>query len=69
MSYKHMNETEARLKTEIDALLAAAEKTDAEENAQYGKNRRGDELPDKLQQRESRMKRSARPRRLSTPAT
>jgi hypothetical protein len=56
MSYKHMNETEARLKTEIDALLAAAEKTNVEEDAQYGKNRRGDELPDKLQQRESRMK-------------
>ena len=39
MSYKHMNETEARLKQEIDALLAAAEKTDAEEDAQYGKDR------------------------------
>ena len=34
MSYKHMNETEARLKQEIDALLGAAEKTDAEEDAQ-----------------------------------
>jgi hypothetical protein len=56
MSYKHMNESEARLKTEIDALLAAAEKTNVEENAQYGKNRRGDELPDELQRRESRMK-------------
>jgi len=31
MSYKHMNETEARLKQEIDGLLAAAEKMDAEE--------------------------------------
>ena len=29
-----MNETEARLKQEIDALLAAAEKTDAEIAAQ-----------------------------------
>jgi transposase len=39
MSYKHMNETEARLKQEIEALLAAAEKTDAEEDAQYGMGR------------------------------
>jgi len=49
MSYKHMNETEARLKQEIDALLAAAEKADAEEDAQYGKDRHGDELPAELQ--------------------
>ncbi len=55
MSYKHMNETEARLKQEIDALLAAAEKTDGEEDAQYGKDRHGDELPDELQRRESRL--------------
>jgi transposase len=55
MSYKRMNETEARLKQEIDALLAAAEKTDAEEDAQYGKDRHGDELPIELQRRESRL--------------
>ena len=55
MSYKRMNETEARLKQEIDALLGAAEKTDAEEDAQYGKDRRGDELPAELQRRESRL--------------
>ncbi len=56
MSYKRMNETEARLKQEIDALLAAAEKTDAEEDARYGKDRRGDELPAELQRRESRLR-------------
>ena len=55
MSYGRMNETEARLKREIDALLAAAEKTDAEEDAQYGKDRHGDELPAELQRRESRL--------------
>lgn len=55
MSYQRMNETEARLKQEIDALLAAAEKTDAEEDAQYGKDRHGDELPAELQRRESRL--------------
>ena len=56
MGYKRMNETEARLKQEIDALLAATEKTDAEEDAQYGKDRHGDELPAELQRRESRLK-------------
>ena len=55
MSYKHMNETEARLKQEIDALLAAAEKTDAEEDVQYGKDRHGDELPAEFERRQSRL--------------
>jgi len=55
MSYKRMNETEARLKQEIDALLAAAEKTDAEEDAQYGKDRHGEELPAEFERRESRL--------------
>ena len=55
MSYKRMNETEARLKQEIDALLAEAEKTDAEEDALHGKDRHGDELPAELQRRESRL--------------
>jgi transposase len=56
MSYKRMNESETRLKQEIDALLAAAERTDAEEDAQHGKDRHGDNLPDELQRRESRLK-------------
>ena len=59
MSYKHMNETEARLKQEVNALLAAAEKADAAEDAQYGKDRRGDELPSELQRRENRLQKIA----------
>lgn len=55
MSYKRMTETEARLEQEIKALLHQAEETDAAEDAQYGKNRRGDELPDDLSRRESRL--------------
>src|SRR5665213_1339367 len=39
---------------EIDARLAAAENADAEEDAQYGKDRHGEELPAELQRRESR---------------
>ena len=56
MSYKHMNEAEARLKREIDTMLAAAEKTDAAEDARHGKDRRGDELPAELERRESRLR-------------
>ena len=55
MSYKRMTETEARLKQEINALLASAEKADSDEDAQYGKDRNGEELPDELQRRESRL--------------
>jgi transposase len=55
MSYKRMTETEARLEQEIKQLLRQAEETDATEDAQYGKNRRGDELPDELSRRESRL--------------
>jgi transposase len=56
MSYKRMNETEARLEQEVKALMAAAAQADAGEDAQYGKDRRGDELPEELQRRESRLK-------------
>ena len=55
MSYKRMTETEARLEQEIKELLRQAEETDAAEDAQYGKKRRGDELPDDLSRRESRL--------------
>ena len=53
MSYARMGETEARLKAEIEALLKQAE------DAQYGKGKRGDELPEELARRESRLKKIA----------
>jgi len=56
MSYGRMSETEQRLKQEVEALLKQAERTDAAEDALYGKNKRGDELPEELQRRESRLK-------------
>ena len=56
MSYARMGETEARLKAEIEKLLQQAEQTDAAEDAQYGKGQRGDELPQELARRESRLK-------------
>jgi transposase len=56
MSYKRMNETEARLEQEVEALMAAAAQADESEDAQYGKGQRGDELPEELSRRESRLK-------------
>jgi len=55
MSYKRMNETEARLEQEIAALLQRAEETDSSEDARYGQDKQGDELPDELSRRESRL--------------
>ena len=55
MSYKRMGETERRLEEEITALLAAAEQADEQEDAEYGKGSRGDELPAELQRRTKRL--------------
>jgi len=54
MSYGYMTKEEERLKTEIQALLAQADKTDAAEDAVHG-SRRGDELPEELKRREDRL--------------
>jgi len=55
MSYGRMPEAERKLEEEIAALLAEAQRVDAAEDAQYGKGRRGDELPAELARRESRL--------------
>jgi transposase len=55
MSYGRMTETEKRLTEEVASLLAEAAEVDAAEDAQYGKDRRGDELPLELARRESRL--------------
>jgi transposase len=57
MSYGRMQEKEKQLRDEVAHLLAEAEATDAAEDAQYGADVRGDELPAELQRRESRLKR------------
>lgn len=56
MSYQRLTETEARLVREVEALLAEAEAADRADDAQYGRGKRGDELPDELKRRESRLK-------------
>jgi transposase len=55
MSYGRMGETERKLEVEVAALLAQAAQVDAAEDTQYGKGRRGDELPAELARRESRL--------------
>jgi transposase len=57
MSYGRMREKEKQLRDEVTQLLAQAEATDAAEDAAYGPDQRGDELPAELQRRESRLKR------------
>lgn len=56
MSYERMNETEQRLRQEVEELLRRASATDEAEDAQYGKGKAGDELPEELARRESRLK-------------
>jgi hypothetical protein len=56
MSYGRMLEQEQRLKAEIADLMKRAEVQDAQEDAQFGADQRGDELPDELARREQRLK-------------
>jgi transposase len=49
MSYERMGQTEARLGQEVAALLAQARATDAAEDARYGREASGDEVPAALQ--------------------
>jgi transposase len=55
MSYGRMTEREAALQAEIAELLRRAEQADRDEDARYGADRRGDELPAELARRESRL--------------
>jgi transposase len=56
MSYGYMKEKEAELLKEVETLLKKAEDIDEEEDRRYGKGRRSDELPEDLQNRQTRLK-------------
>jgi len=56
MSYDRMVQEEERLQNEIVELLEQAQKTDEAEDKQHGKDRSGQEIPDELARRESRLK-------------
>ena len=45
-----------QLREEVEKLLKQAEQTDTQEDEQFGKNKRGDELPEELQFKQSRLK-------------
>jgi transposase len=57
MSYGRMKEEERSLREEVRKLLAQAKAADEDEDARYGKDKRGDELPEELNRRETRLKR------------
>ncbi len=55
MSYGRMKDEERKLRDEVRKLLAQAKAADEEEDARYGKDKSGDELPDELSRRETRL--------------
>ncbi|MBI4002841.1 MAG: IS1182 family transposase [Nitrospira defluvii] len=55
MSYARMGTEEARLKAEVATLLQQAEAADVQDDAVYGPDRRGDELPAEVARREQRL--------------
>ena len=57
MSYERMKEREGQLAAELAELLRRAGKVDDDEDRRYGKDKRGDELPEELAFRESRLRR------------
>jgi transposase/IS5 family transposase len=56
MSYGRMDEREAALEAEVARILEEAEATDQAEDALYGEDARGDELPPALRTREGRLR-------------
>ncbi len=56
MSYDRMVKEEGRLQAEVDVLLQQATKADARDDARYGTDRTGDELPVELAFREGRLR-------------
>jgi len=57
MSYKRMKEEARNLRAEVRQLLNQAKAADEEEDARYGKDKSGDELPEELSRRETRLQR------------
>jgi transposase len=55
MSYGRMQKSEQELEAEVRRLLKEAEGKDKDEDQRYGKGRRGDELPEELRFKASRL--------------
>jgi transposase len=63
MSYGRLVEKQKVLAAEVTELLGQAQDIDAAEDARFGKNKRGDELPAELARRESRLVKMAEARK------
>ena len=63
MSYGRMGEKEKQIREEIQQLLAQAEAADREEDERYGKQKSGEELPEELARRRTRLKKIRRAQR------
>ena len=63
MSYGRMVTKETQLQVEIERLLVEAEVTDAAEDRKYGKGKRGDELPEDLRFKKTRLEKIKRYKR------
>jgi transposase len=59
MSYGRMKKAESELKAEVAKWFEEAERIDAEEDELYGKDKRGDELPDWVADKQERIKKIA----------
>jgi transposase len=55
MSYRYLTEKEKILAAEVDDMLHDAEVSDAREDKAFGKDRRGDEVPEHLRTKEGRL--------------
>jgi transposase len=55
MSHERMKRREAELKAEVDRWLAAAEAADAEEDKAFGRDKRGDEMPAWIADKQKRL--------------
>ena len=56
MSYGRMKEKEDQFDAEVDELLRRVQEVDEEEDRRYGRDKRGDELPEELAFREGRLR-------------
>jgi transposase len=63
MSYGRLSEKQRILAAEVSDMLADAQSVDADEDARFGADKRGDELPPELADRESRLAKMAAARK------
>lgn len=63
MSYKRMKKAEKKLQEEIEKITRMAQQIDEAEDAEFGPDFRGDELPEELKRREDRLEKIQEARR------